>query len=177
MNKLPENTSTARRCVLCKEVKPLNGEVFIKDKSRSFGFGYECRECHRRRKRDRGDTRTDRWSMMTTEQKEKVKARQRRYNKSPKGRAISLRKSYQRIDACDLSVEEMMEILAKPCVHCGTTNEPRGLDRIDNSLPHIKGNVAPSCAHCNIARGNRFSFDEMREIGATIRRVLARRKH
>ena len=83
-----------------------------------------------------------------------------------------LRKAYERIDACDLSTAEMYALIVKPCIHCGTTDSPRGLDRIDNALPHIKGNVEPSCAPCNFARGDRFTFAEMKVIGAVIRKVL-----
>lgn len=177
MNRLLENTETSRRCTRCKVVKPLALDSFIKDKSRPHGLGYECRECHRQRKRERGENRTDRWSLLTKEQKEKVKARQRRYNKTPKGRAISLRNAYKKIDDCDFTVEELMAVLEGPCVHCGTTDLPRGLDRIDNTKAHTKDNVAPSCAPCNLARGDRFTFEEMQEIGLAIRSVMAKRNH
>jgi hypothetical protein len=105
-----------------------------------------------------------------------VKARQSRYAKTIKGRAIFLRKAYERIDACDLTVDEVIELISQPCVHCGTTDINRGLDRIDNNLAHIKGNVAPSCAPCNFARGDRFTFEEMKIIGKTIRQVILDRK-
>jgi hypothetical protein len=160
-----------RFCSRCKKEHPATLEFFVKDSSRRLGISYECKPCHSKRKIGR-DRRKERWSNSTPEQKILIRERQRRYGKTPKGRAIFLRKAYQRIDSCDLSVDEVMEIVSQPCVHCGTTQENRGLDRIDNSLPHIKGNVAPSCAPCNFARGNRFSFEEMKIIGATIKKVL-----
>lgn len=113
---------------------------------------------------------------MTPEQKIRRRAIMQRYNRTIKGRAIFLRKAYERIDACDLSTDEMVALISQPCIHCGTTDEPRGLDRIDNALPHIKTNVAPSCAPCNFARGDRFTFDEMQRIGAVIRAVFRDRK-
>ena len=75
-----------------------------------------------------------------------------------------------------MTVDEMIGFISQPCVHCGTIEEPRGLDRIDNALPHIKTNVAPSCAPCNFARGNRFTFKEMQRIGEVIRAVFRDRK-
>lgn len=150
-------------------------EVFLRDKSRKDGLAYECRECHRERKKGR-DSRTDRWSNMTPAQREKVRARQHRYNRSLKGRAAYLRAAYAKMDDCDLSHAEVLALISQPCVHCGTTTENRGLDRIDNSKPHIKGNVAPSCAPCNFARGDRFTFEEMQQIGAAIRRVIEARR-
>lgn len=160
-----------RRCYNCKQEKPATLEHFYSDKSRPLGISYECKECLSARKKGK-DRRRERWSNLTDEQKQKRRIIQQRYNKTIKGRAIFLRKAYERIDACDLTTDEVVELISQPCVHCGTTDLNRGLDRIDNSLPHIKGNVAPSCAPCNFARGDRFTFEEMKRIGAVIRQVI-----
>ncbi len=109
---------------------------------------------------------------MTDEQKQKRKIVQKRYAKTNKGRAAFLRAAYERIDACDMTTDEIAELISQPCVHCGTTDINRGLDRIDNKLPHIKGNVAPSCAPCNFARGDRYTFEEMKRIGTVIRQII-----
>ncbi len=162
-------------CNRCNMELPATPEVFLRDSSRSDGLAYECRSCHRERKKGR-ENRTDRWSMATPEQRQKIRARQQRYARTLKGRAVFLRKAYERVDACDMTTDEIADIIAQPCIHCGTTVEPRGLDRIDNALPHIKANVAPSCAPCNFARGDRFTFAEMQVIGATIRKVLMDRQ-
>lgn len=113
---------------------------------------------------------------MTEDQREKAKARNKKYSKTEKGRAVSLRNAYKKIDDCDLSTGEVFDLISQPCVYCKTTDMPRGLDRIDNSLPHIKANVRPSCAPCNFARGDRFTADEMDIIGAAIRWVYEMRK-
>ena len=171
MNFNPANTATSRRCYRCKEIFPASADFFLRDKLRPLGLAYECRECHRIRKRGR-DNRPDRWALMTAEQRAKAKERNQRYAKTDKGRAVFLRKAYERIDACDMTSAEVLALIVQPCVHCGTTDSPRGLDRIDNSKPHIKNNVAPSCAPCNFARGDRFTFEEMQRIGQVIRQVL-----
>ena len=113
---------------------------------------------------------------MTDEQKKKVRARQQRYNKTDKGRAVYLRSAYERIDACDMSSKEILALIEQPCVYCKTSESPRGLDRIDNSLPHIRSNVRPACAPCNFARGDRFTASEMDVIGAAIRSIYEARK-
>ena len=171
MNSNPNNTVTTRQCHRCSQVLPATPDFFLRDKSRPLGLSYECRECHRERKRGRDD-RSDRWWKMTDEQRAKAKARNQRYAKTDKGRAVFLRKAYERVDACDMTTAEILALIVQPCVHCGTTDLPRGLDRINNSLPHIKSNVAPSCAPCNFARGDRFTFAEMQRIGKVIRQVL-----
>jgi hypothetical protein len=163
-----------RTCHRCRKDKPATKEHFVGDKSRPMGIAYECRPCHSARKKGR-DRRLERWVHMTAEQKQRKKTLARAYGRTLRGRAIFLRNAYQRIDACDLTTEEIMALIEQPCVHCGTLSLNRGLDRMDNGLPHVKGNVSPSCVPCNFARGDRFTFDEMQEIGAVIRRVLERR--
>lgn len=165
------NTADARQCHRCKQILPATVDFFLRDKSRPLGLAYECKECHRERKRNR-ENRSDRWQLMTDDQKIKAKERNQRYAKTDKGRAVFLRKAYQRIDACDMTTAEVLALIVQPCVHCGTTELPRGLDRIDNTKPHVKSNVAPSCAPCNFARGDRFTFEEMQRIGAVIRQVI-----
>lgn len=160
-----------RFCNGCDLELPATLEIFGRDSSRKGGIAYECRKCQSERNKGR-DRRRERWVHMTPEQKERKKALARKYGKTLRGRAIYLRKAYQRIDSCDLSVDEVMDIIEKPCVHCGTTDLNRGLDRIDNNLPHTRDNVSPSCAPCNFARGDRFSFEEMQKIGAVIRQVF-----
>lgn len=175
MKKYRRASEGRRICNRCEQELPATAEYFVADATRVLGIGYECRECQRERKRGR-DNRPDRWSLMTPEQRLKVRARQQRYNATAKGRAIFLRSAYTKIDACDLTTAEVLEIIQRPCEHCGTTESNRGLDRIDNSLPHIKGNVVAACAPCNFARGDRFTFDEMKRIGAVIRQVIQDRK-
>ena len=61
---------------------------------------------------------------------------------------------------CDLTIEDMLDIMSKPCVYCGDTKRI-GCDRLDNEKGHTKDNVVPCCVECNKARNNNFSFEEM----------------
>ena len=168
-------TDTYRTCHRCKQSLVANSENFTRDKSRLLGLSYECRPCHRERKKGR-DNRPDRWAKQTPEQKQKTQLRQRRYGRTDKGRASSLRNAYSKIDACDLTTAEVYALIVQPCIYCGTLESPRGLDRIDNAQPHIRTNVAPACAPCNFARGDRFSQTEMLRIGAVIREIMRDRR-
>lgn len=163
-----------RTCFRCKEELLASTENFHREKSRPLGLAYECKSCHRARKKGRY-RRKERWSSLTPEQKELRKARMLRWSRSQKGRAVHLRKAYQRVDACDLSAAEVLEYIVKPCVYCGTTVVNRGLDRIDNALPHVKGNVQTACTDCNIVRGDRFTVPEMMLIGKVIADIRAAR--
>ena len=165
---------TTRICFRCNTTFEATPENFYREKSRPLGLSYECKDCHRSRKKGR-DRRKERWSALTPEQKDKRKARMLRWSRTQSGRATHLRKAYQRVDACDLSAEEILAFILQPCVYCGTTTENRGLDRIDNNLPHVRGNVQTACGGCNIMRGNRFTVEEMKIIGRTIAEIKAAR--
>lgn len=160
-----------RFCNRCEQELPATPEIFLKDASRPLGLAYECRPCHSARKKGR-DRRKERYANLTPEQRLTYRARQNRYGRTAKGRAIFLRKAYQRIDACDFTTDELAALLVQPCTYCGTETAPRGLDRISNDGAHVKGNVVPCCAPCNFARGDRLTMDEMKIVGAAIRQVM-----
>ena len=65
-------------------------------------------------------------------------------------------------------------ILKSKCIYCGDTNN-LGCDRIDNNKGHTYDNVVPCCYTCNIARGNNFSFEEMKILGKTIKEIKENR--
>lgn len=62
-------------------------------------------------------------------------------------------------------------ILKSQCIYCGS-KEKLGCDRIDNSKGHTYDNVVPCCYVCNCARNNNFSFDEMKILGKTIKKIM-----
>jgi len=165
---------THRTCFRCDRSLEATPENFYREKSRPLGLSYECKGCHRARKKGR-DRRKERWRTLSPEQKELRRQRMLRWSRTQRGRATHLRKAYQRIDACDLTAEEILTYIVQPCVYCGTTAENRGLDRIDNRKPHIKGNVHTACGECNIMRGNRFTVDEMKLVGAVVARIRTAR--
>ena len=68
-------------------------------------------------------------------------------------------------------------IFSKECVYCGENDWRKlGCDRIDNSKPHTMDNVVPCCKRCNTIKSNKFSVEEMKEIGAVIKRIENRHK-
>jgi hypothetical protein len=170
MNKQQGVAEGNRYCYRCKRELPLTTEHFYKDKSRLGGLSYDCRLCLRERKKGR-DRRRGRYSLMSPKQRAMTLERQRRYNRTNNGRALKLRLAYKQIDSCDLSTDEVAEIIALPCTYCCTVDANRGLDRIDNSAGHVRGNVLPACAACNLARGDRFTVDEMKVIGQAVAQV------
>lgn len=57
---------------------------------------------------------------------------------------------------CDLDRAFVDEMVSLPCVYCGINAEhaKMTLDRIDNSLGHLKSNVVTACYRCNLIRGD-----------------------
>lgn len=169
-----------RICVTCKVELPLTNEFFSKDKNRAAGLMYRCKDCDRKRPDDR--TWKTRKEKMTKEELrdhyDKSKIRNKKYSKTPKGKAMFITSQYKNRDKGkghenDLTQKDVLLFFATPCFYCG--HPSTGADRIDNSKGHTKSNCVPCCKECNVARMDNFSHEEMKIIGRVIRRVKNQR--
>jgi hypothetical protein len=73
-----------------------------------------------------------------------------------------------------LTKEQYEPLVVLPCAYCECENNVQagiGLDRLDNSRGYDIDNVVSCCIECNIARGDRFTPEEMKLIGAAIAEV------
>lgn len=167
----PKDLRGNRWCMRCHTFLPDSKEFFAAKMSRGVNENrHICIQCAKEEYREKYG-----WSTRTKTRQDRQMTGASAYRITPMGRARRAIRRYDKIDACDLTPEEMLAMLGAPCVYCGTTVEDRGLDRLDNALPHVKGNVHPACAACNVARGNRFTVAEMMVIGAAIATVRAAR--
>ena len=82
-------------------------------------------------------------------------------------------------DAIDFDGQWVVDnIYSNGCIYCGETDWRKlGCDRINNNKPHTKDNVVPCCKRCNKLRSNKFTVDEMKEIGAVIQRIEGRHRN
>ena len=82
--------------------------------------------------------------------------------------------------ASDLTYEEFVEFTAiTECHYCSFpihwskhNNEGSrayNLDRKDNKLGYIKGNLVVCCIRCNVAKMNHFTYDEFVQLGKVIK--------
>lgn len=89
--------------------------------------------------------------------------------------AIMKQGAQRRNYAWELTIEQFASITKKDCFYCGASPRIKsvtrddvvgyiynGIDRVDNSLGYIEGNVVPCCKFCNIAK-NTYSIDEFKE--------------
>lgn len=143
----PNNTSNERQCSDCKIIKSLNSNNFGSSINCKFGYDYKCRSCTSiRHKLFRG----------TEVQKQRVTKYNISYYEKDSGRAKNLLSNYKRYDkrkkyVTDITEEFLLNIFTMCCYSCGS-REKLGLDRIDNSMGHIKTNCLPCCGPCNINR-------------------------
>lgn len=147
-----------KRCTRCKEDKPETLDYFNKQHAGRRGFNAFCRDCHKARMRVENAVRY-------RDNREAMMIRAYRKNDMSAGRSTNI------------TVEWMKEnITGKPCFYCETVDAPRGCDRLDNDLGHIKTNVVPCCKLCNKTRNNHFSPEEMKLIGAVISTIRQSRR-
>jgi len=172
MNHVKENSSSERKCVICKIMKPLTREYFYYEKSRQYGLAYKCIACekegaqekHFKRYYGHYDKERDR-SKKYYWGEAHLTCKHSNYRQQDKKRGWDN----------DLTIEYMRTVFPTKCSYCGV-NVVCGLDRIDNDKPHNIDNVVPCCKECNVVRGNRFSCEEMKILGKTVKRILIARK-
>lgn len=68
----------------------------------------------------------------------------------------------------DLTIEQTREVRQRPCAYCGTTEQPRQLDRIVPAEGYVMENVAAACKRCNMVKSRWLSFDEMRKVAEVL---------
>lgn len=160
-----------KNCPRCKNKYPLTEEHFYTSNSKKSGFRPYCIECAKAMAKTG-------WGKTSKEAKDR-KNYVRKYDISQ--RANALMSAYRRSDAkkrleFDLDKVFMVNSLSAECVYCGDNYMPNlGLDRIDNSIGHIKSNVVTCCYECNTARSDLYTFDEMKIIGEAIKKVKSTR--
>lgn len=128
------NPRPLKRCYICKKDKTRSEFRHCKTKT-GTGLRSSCKKCdgiasgiNRKRNRNAG-LMPDKWICEDTKKQDKLK-----------GRGNDLDRTFIR------------EIISKPCTYCGESKLRRTLDRIDNSIGHIRTNVVSACIRCNYIR-------------------------
>lgn len=53
----------------------------------------------------------------------------------------------------EISENEFNKTIFSPCFYCGIAPNPtNGIDRVDNSVGYVSGNIVPCCSTCNRAK-------------------------
>lgn len=139
-NYLPSNE---KECSLCKQYLPL--EKFSKVAGTYDGHMARCKECDKKISQD--------YKLNNEELiKEKRKKRSVTVEYKINSRYKGYRERHKEKFNFDIpvSIDEVTEIIIKPCFYCGEMDIPvNGLDRVDNTKGYEKDNVVSCCRRCN----------------------------
>ena len=112
-----------------------------------------CKPCNVLR-----DTRKDRDRRKHSQTQWKKRAEERRAGKNREKYILDDARKSDRKHGREnnLDVDFVRDLIKDGCSYCGRTDQTIiiTLDRIDNSIGHLKSNVVPSCMDCNLVRGN-----------------------
>ncbi len=143
-------------CHTCKSFKHIN-EFKWRIVARKKYPASQCRLCEaiKRRERYRRNTKRDR----AKRQKSWRKSYDRRKELRAKGINISRwilvdskNSDQKQKRQNNLDKQFIEELIKNGCIYCGETQLRMTLDRIDNSIGHLKSNVNPACIRCNYMR-------------------------
>jgi hypothetical protein len=123
-----------RKCVRCKERKPLEAFGLVGDDRRRI-----CNPCEIRNP----EHMCKRAQLVRMRKPERAVLRDCRASDRKKGRPRG-----------DLDLDFVREQLARGCQYCGEVKMRITLDRIDNGSGHTRANVVPACLRCNYLRGS-----------------------
>lgn len=141
-----------RICKDCKQAKAIE-EFNTHSPAKNIRRRY-CKECENKRVKTRSQTAKTRW-------------------KHSQGR------SAKSGEVWEIPFEQYVEMLKQKCHYCNDDLNLTGcgLDRKDNEVGYIVGNVVPCCRQCNTVKNCFFSYEEMIELATVIRQIKARRNN
>lgn len=135
-----------RRCAKCDEVK---AEASFR-KGQNGGTRHTCRKCESELRMLNAKSNPERTRRQ--HQKRDQLISQMRHDGVDVPRWIlidSKRVDKRRGVQHDLDVGWITDQISKGCSYCGVTTLRMTIDRIDNSLGHLKTNCLPACIRCN----------------------------
>ena len=142
-----------KTCTACGEPKPLS-EFQTRVVAGNTYPRTRCSPCENR-------LRAERRTPEAAARQEKARQRRKKFQRANDiNRASWLLRDCLRTDtrkghANDLDIEFVEAMLHEPCAYCGrdASQVRMTLDRIDNTLGHLKANVNVACEPCNLNRG------------------------
>lgn len=141
-------------CAKCKLSKPISEFTKLKYNLRKL-----CKECYNAQTRE---------YYKNNKKKRSIKIKQ--YQCSESGRYIRGKAAAKtRCIQWDITLSEFSSLIKESCYYCNNkfgkpTENGHGLDRLDNTVGYIIGNVVTCCWHCNKIKCDLISPNEMKQI-------------
>lgn len=130
-----------KTCKACGESKP-ETDFYRRISKKQKVYRYRtCNSCYRKKNIKRINDAQKRWRASGKNNAFFVK-NNAKVSDRKKGREFNL----------DLAF--VKKTIDHPCSYCGRDNVPIGLDRINNSVGHVRSNVVPACRRCNLIRNS-----------------------
>lgn len=152
---------------ICKNCgpKPINQFRFVrkhKDRDKLYKQSY-CKPCSNKNGRARAETKFGKNrspSQLRNKAKRPEKIKNARATQV-RGRKVAQLIVYHSRQRCkkegmdhDLLVDDVEMMIDGPCEYCGETELKMTLDRIENQLGYLRGNVMAACVRCNMIRSD-----------------------
>ena len=147
-----------KKCKDCKIEQPI--ECFRKHSADSKYRRSYCNQCHNKRCSATRAKRVERSAPSEIARSNRIRERNKQRRLLPEFRASFIVEDSRKSDRKkglenDLTIDYVESLIAERiCCYCGETNLQITLDRFDNNIGHIAGNVAPACVRCNLLRGS-----------------------
>lgn len=79
----------------------------------------------------------------------------------------------------DITQDDFLAVVRRPCFYCGESEKPRGVDRFDNKVGYTVENSRSCCWPCNDLKGTLTpeQFSELTEHAALIASHIAAVEH
>ena len=140
------NTGMKKVCLNCTQEKPVTQFYRNIQKGKVY-WSQQCKTCRPDRQR------------RSIASREKQRDHERTARKDPAKRANFILSACKNFDkrhgfVCDLDLKFIQQTIAPGCSYCLDTIGQMTLDRIDNSMGHLKFNVVSCCFRCNYIRRN-----------------------
>lgn len=139
----------SKTCSKCFVERLSNSDFDTNDKGYQYSY---CRLCRNKQRHEAARKR-----YLIPQNKIKKSASHKRFRQDPSKRANVIAIDSKASDKkhnreYNLTIEYIAELIKNPCTYCEETNLQMTLDRMNNSLGHIIGNVVPACIRCNLIR-------------------------
>lgn len=135
-------------CRTCNQPKLLN-QFERQEKNGKVYWRSQCNECKNKRDYQRTKAHPEKYL------RKRIRNAEQRRDANKRARFIlSDSRLYDRQHHLDndLDKEFVEQLITGGCAYCGTTKLRIGLDRIDNTLGHLRSNVNAACTRCNFIR-------------------------
>jgi hypothetical protein len=158
-----------KKCSNKKCKQPWKDESeFSKNRCTKDGLYSRCKVCTRKRNNDY-------YAGASDAAKASISEKRRKYHKSPAGQATSMKcranpmtrfkKLTRKLSTLTFEQWSFL-VIGATCHYCEgeLPTFGHGLDRIDNSAGYELGNVVPCCTRCNMTRGDRYTYEEFKNL-------------